>query len=400
MTKTVSRIKLNESNISISYSVNVFLTSIFVLNVVFLPNDTFNLKIITLLFLLLINIPICFNPKTHVDKLIIFFGFFLTSFTIIWSILLTNDLSNISLGYAGYILLLYPIIKTHKINFRKIFLFILNLMAYFTVIMAVLDLLHIVPMETNQLLMWFNTSSNAMIGKGSHLPIYYMIFFKTSPLLFFALLESLYSGKKFRFVVLFISILLSGTRANILILIAVTIIYLCFFHKNTRLRHAFMLLFVCAVIVLLIDGRVLGLIYDMFARKSSSDAVRAGHIQGLLEYWRHNPINFIVGSGFSSQFYSYGVNEMTSSIELSYWNLLRQVGLLFFIPMMNMYLYPVFKLIKFRNQRHLILAYLAYLVISYTNPFLYSSTGLVAVLFMYYTYGRLKLAKNMNIKQI
>jgi len=123
---------------------------------------------------------------------------------------------------------------------------------------------------------------------------------------------------------------------------------------------------------------------DVFARKSTGDETRYGHLVGVIEFWESHPINFIIGSGFTSKFFSYGVNDYVSNIELSYWNLLRQVGIIAFSGMMVMYIYPIKLLLKKKKHKEMVIAYIIYLIIAYTNPFLYSSTGMLITLYMYY----------------
>lgn len=365
--------------------INTTLFYIFLFNVIFIPNDTFGLKIISLAILLTLNIKCIFSPRTNDEKAVFIFGFILTSFTIVWSTFLTKELiANFKAGYPGYILLLYSVIKKYRIDLYKILIEILHLLALFSIGMAFLDISGILDMYDNAILNWFQQSSNAMIGKGAHLPIYYMLFFKTTPLLFVALLHDLSYKKAFYGIISFCALLLSGTRANIFMLFAVVCLYLCFMQKNQVLKLLSFTVVCVSVFLIVCDGRVINFVIDMFQRKSGGDATRAGHLQGILEVWKNNPVSFFIGSGYSAKFYSYGISQCTSNVELSYWNLLRQDGLILFVFTMIMYFYPIFKLIRQRRNYEMILAYVAYLIIAYTNPFLYSSTGLSMVLLMYY----------------
>lgn len=368
---------------TIPKTLNNCLFIVFVVNTVFLPADNFNLKIISLLLLLLFNAPSFFNCKSGDEKVVLIFGFALTTINILWSIVLTGNLQNIRLGYPGYILLLYIIVKKQKINFQKIFIETLKYLAYFIVLMALLDLTHIVDMFSNPILLWFSSGSNAMVGKGSHLPIYYMLFFKTTPLLFIALLHYFKRNEYLNGLVVLCAIILSGTRANIIMLLFLIILFFCFLHSNKQVRYISFGIILIVGLFIVLDGRVIEFFIDMFVRKASSDSTRTGHIEGILEGWKNDSLSFFIGSGFSSEFYSYGTNEFTANIELSYWNLLRQVGLFLFIPTMVMFFYPFIKLYKRKEMWVMLIAYGAYLIIAYTNPFLYSSTGMVLLVYMY-----------------
>ena len=80
--------------------VNVVLVYIFLFNVIFFPNDTFNIKIISLFLLLVLNFwstPL----KNKIDYLVFFFGLIVPTFTIVLSIIITKSfINNIKLYYS------------------------------------------------------------------------------------------------------------------------------------------------------------------------------------------------------------------------------------------------------------------------------------------------------------
>lgn len=395
MTREGVNTKIAYKKLSLSVEmINKVFLCVFLFNVVFIPNDSFHLKIISLLFLLIFNIPTLLHIKSFDEKVVVGLGLVLTSFAILWSIILTGEIiTNIRMGYPGYILLLYPAIKKYSINFKRYLFFILKLLAYVVVVCALLDFTRILDMYSNPLLMWFSESENAMVGKGSELPIYYMIFIKTSPMFFFCLLDCLRRKQYLNSLVITAAIVLSGTRANLLMMVICLGVYFCFLHKSRKVRRFCLCAAVVAAVVLILDGRVVNFVIDMFTRKASSDDVRDGHLKGIFEVWKNSPLKFIIGSGFSTEFYSYGVEKMTANIELSYWNLLRQLGFFPFCFFVAMYLYPLFRLIKKREYTQSF-AYLVYLAIAYTNPFLYSSTGVTVLLYVYLICFQKKQIKN------
>lgn len=367
---------------------------VFLFSVVFFPNDNFNTKIVSLAVLLFLEIPYFFQPLTADEIVTVWAGLIYTSIVIIFSIALTGSIiGNIRAGYPGYILLLYTLIKRYRINFERYFSLILKALVIFTVAVALLDILQIVDMLQNRIAMWFAQSDNAMIGKGEHLPLGIMIFMKTSPMMFFGLFYCMRRKQIISSLLFILAIILSGTRANMLVAIASFVFYMCFLVQNRRLRRTMIAVTVIVGLIVIIDGRAIWFLYDMFQRKASSDSVRTGHLKGILEFWQQNPIAFFTGSGFTSEFYSYGTNTYLSNIELSYWNLLRQVGIFSFLAFVVLLLYPVIRLIRYRCGYHYILAYACYLIIAYTNPFLYSSTGFTVILFMYW-YSLYKVKEN------
>ena len=358
---------------------------VFLFSVVFFPNDTFNTKIVSLGALLLLTIPYFFRPLTADESITVWIGLIYTSIVIIFSIALTGDvMGNIRAGYPGYILMLYPLIKRSGFRFEHWLILLLKVLAVFTIAVAALDVLHIVDLTQNRVIMWFAQSDNAMVGKGAHLPIGIMIFMKTSPMMFLGLFYSLRRKQYISALGFFAALILSGTRANMLVAIASVVFYMCCLEQSRRLRRISLVVAVTVGLIVIWDGRILDFLYDMFQRKAGSDSVRSGHLKGILEFWAQNPVAFFTGSGFISEFYSYGTNTYLSNIELSYWNLLRQVGLVAFLFFIAVLVVPVIGLSKRSAGNHYILAYLCYLVIAYTNPFLYSSTGFTVILFLYW----------------
>ena len=122
----------------------------------------------------------------------------------------------------------------------------------------------------------------------------------------------------------------------------------------------------------------------MFANKASNDSVRNTILNTIFASWAEKPISLFTGAGYTGMIYDLARCEYTYTVELSYWNLLRQIGLIPFLLVMIMYLFPIYYLIKSKANINYVVAYIGYLIIAYTNPLLYTSTGLVVLLFMYY----------------
>ena len=381
---------------SVRRKINVVLLFLFVLNALFVPADPFEVKKLAMFALLVLNCDSFWRMRAKDERWIFLVGTVLTTVTILISILWTgNIVENISLGYVGYILLLYPIIRQYRIDFVKMVIHVLTLMSYFIVIMGLLDLIGFISVYDNPYLMWLADSKNAMVGKGSHLPIGFAIFMKASPMIFLGIAYSFlnpksflapYSFTKLKFVnaaVMCLAMVLSGTRANMFLCLFFAAFCAVYQIKSQVKRNTFIFAMFVLLLFFLGDGALLNSIVDMFIRKASSDAVRNDTLDSILAVWEKNPRSLLLGSGYSATFYNTGRGEYVSSVEISYWNLLRQVGLFLFVAMMAMYLYPAMKMLKEQKNTLIILAYVAYLGVAYTNPLLFSSTGMTLLLFMY-----------------
>lgn len=373
------------------------LIALFVFCAVLFPQDVAHIKILSLGILLMFAVlNILSGKKSGFDIVVIIFGLMITSINIVLSSIITQDiLGSLKIGYPGFVLLIWFIIKKYGMFFKQIFFIALKLICIMIILFAALDIANVLKLTANPIAMWFHNSGNAMIGYGTSITGI-ILFFKTTPLLLLLQNDYFKNRKYVRGFIVCFAMILSGTRANMLTSILLIFVHFIFIEKNKKAKKIFWLVVLLAA--LLTANKVTTLIKNLFEAKSGSDSVRSGHLRGILLYWKQNPISLLFGSGFTSEFFSYGTNSYVSNIELSYWNLCRQVGLIMFIILMAMYIYPIFKLLKYKK-KYLseICAYVGFLVIAYTNPFLYSTTGMMILLFMYYLYGdKLKSRKEIE----
>jgi len=363
--------------------INEILLTLYMLSAAYTPSDTFYVKKISLLLLLVLNFDCFLRIKGKDEKIVFFFGFALTSFNILWSIIVSGAVyQNISVGYPGYILLLYFVIKDYRIDFKRIFLTVVFCMAVFTVIVGLLSVTGIRSVYDSDFVMWFHRSSNAMIGEGGHLVLGFMVFMKTSPMFLLASAYSFKEGKFFEAFIFQVALIFSGTRANIFVSLIFLWLTIIFCTKNMRTKYCVFLLTAAAVVLIWIKLDITSTIQNMFELKAASDSVRSDTLGSIISAWKDDFLAFFIGQGFAGTFYDFGRRVWTFETELSYWNLLRQLGIFLFVPTIGMYLYPIYKLFK-EKEWFYIFAYVGFLVISYTNPFLYSSTGITILLYVY-----------------
>ena len=358
---------------------------LFTFFVVFTPVDVFSMKKVTLLLLLIISIKyIRLLPTDGLHRSVSLLGFWLTAISIIISSIITLDfVGNIVQGYMGLILLLFYLIERKEIDFSRIFENVLILLAIFTVGMAFLDVIGIVPMFSNGLLNWMSENGIAYVGKHSHLPTGYMIFVKTSPLLVI-LLPILYEKRRYITVVLcLLALLISGTRANIIVGMVALVLTIVLKNHKTLFEKLILGVAIVLVAVFLFNGTFIDNIRTMFDIKVGDDAVRTGTLYSILKGFSDDPLSLLIGNGYTSSFYNEGIQSYSTIVELSYWNLLRQVGIFVFLPMIFVYFYPALHMLKHKRTIPIAVSYIGYLLIAYTNPLLYSTTGLLGLLFMF-----------------
>lgn len=372
-------------------SITLLLLYLFIINVVFLPNDTFQLKKVSFVLLILLNIGIFFGTKDKLQTLVFMFATMLPLYIILKSFILTGNLmNNIAGGFTGFMLLLFFIIQKYNFDFEKILMRVLIALALFMVLMALLDFTGMVPTMSNPLLMWFYATENAMVGRGAGHAFGIIYFMKASPLLLICLPYCIKNKKYIWAIIVIVALLISGTRGNVLMGIIVFLACLIYGEKKIGRRLALVALLVIAVYVALFGIGFSDIILDAFTMKSHNDSLRSLSLESIFMNWKRDPISFIIGSGYSSEFFDFGMNQMVSNVELSYWNLLRRVGIFVFFMMMYMFIYPILK--TYKSEPLANIGYIGYLIVAYTNPLLYTSTGITLLLYMFYLLMRKQMA--------
>lgn len=218
---------------------------------------------------------------------------------------------------------------------------------------------------------------------------FYMVFHISSPIIILVL------GQKFSeflqkpsFSLLCLIILygftmfFSGTRANMLATVLVMgLIYLLYCFKKEHqlgkvvfLSTFFSLFTLIIVFVLLTDS------------SSGSSDIKNKHIESTVQLFLENNISMLLfGNGPASVFYTSGFNEYTNRTELSYLDLFRLFGIFGAVPIIFIYIYPLFGLLKKGTYESLsfFISYLAYLFIAGTNPLLIVPQGFIALIIAY-----------------
>lgn len=380
------RKNINEPFMSVERSgkpLCTFLLLVNMLNTVFLPNDTFHLKAASLMVLLAVGVRCWF--VVDCERTILVYSLAVTSMTIVLSILETGDVvGNIRGGYMGLILLLFPVIKYYRIDFEKMLMNILIIMAYFLLAMAALEVTGVMKLEQNPLLIWLTENGNGRFSNyaSSITPI--SLFLKTSPMLCIAMPYCLRKKRYLSFMAVFLAMFFSGTRANQIISILACGASIVLISGQSAKRVVKVLAGVLVAAIVIYESGLVDYFLQYFEAKASNDAVRKGLFDTIVQGWKDDPVSLVMGTGYTSAIFDPIRKQMMPIVEISYWNLLRQIGLVPFIMMMGMYFYPLIRLFAEKRDWDYAFAYAGYLGICYNDPLLYSTTGMTVLLFMYY----------------
>lgn len=371
-------------NIKLNYTVTMLLLIIFIFMCIFFPEDFYGLKKISFILIILLNAKrMIVIPKLYLSGLIIFFGIIFPVFLICIGYFLDNNLLNIvSRTFPFFIINIVFIIHAYNIDFKKILIYLLNMEAIFILAIVISDIVGFINVNDNSTLRNFIYENGiGFIGKSQDYPLYYKIFLKTSPLLVIPLFEHIYNKKIIMSIVIFLALLFTGTRANLLFTLIMLLLYYFIHNKSKANLLSYVSRNIVIILIFLVFIIFIGTFIDIFIIKGlDSDIVRLGHIKGLIELIKDKPLSLFLGTGLGSEFYSYSVG-MTSSIEIPYLDLIRQIGLVGFFIYMIFISYPI---LNRKNNIYKNYAYITYLLIAGTNPLLLNSTAYLMYIYIYY----------------
>lgn len=360
---------------------NWFLIFTFTFFAIFMPQDTFLFKKGFLSIILLLN-SLLFVFNLHIKK------FFLINFhvccflpIVICVAILRNSEVYTSFAMVHFSLmpLLNIAIYKYKINFNYIFMANLIILTLIILSLFVTDYLGFININCFSITSFLHSSGEAMIGKSSNNWSIYIIFFKASPLLIFALAFMLHNNKNTSYLV-FSAMLLTGTRANFF-----AAIILFFWMKFKKLKGYYKISCFIILFILFIYSfsDITNYFTYMFESKQASSVKKTGDIIEILDVFITQPDTIFWGTGFGNEkFYN-----ITSSIsEVSFLDLWRKIGLFNFVLFLSFIFYPIIKIYKNKETRWLAYSFALYFLIAMTNPLLYSSTAYLAYVLVYYHY--------------
>lgn len=105
-------------------------------------------------------------------------------------------------------------------------------------------------------------------------------------------------------------------------------VILCYGLINRKKFFKFLvLIFLFFFIGFLLNIPIIISLLEVFSGKDSGMSIRVGHLRGVLDVLNDNPSYFLFGQGPGSEFYSYGFNTFTETIELSHFDFIRKYGI-------------------------------------------------------------------------
>lgn len=363
-----------------------FILNIFLFFALLTPADVFGIKLIALIILILSNIKVIYNflfkrENFYFLFFLVLFPFFLVLISYVKTLYFVET---IRYFYIFSYLLLIPICDYRKIDYKKSFMNILTVLALVITISAFLDLAKIIPINNNLLLNFLNNNGEAQISVSPYAIFHYVLFLNASPLLIVSFCYFIFKGNYNIAVVHFFALLFSGTRANIYLALFTLAVYL-FFNQKLNVLKPFLLI-ILTILIIKYGNELLFRFRTINWAKTTGDDIRNRTFQSICMVLKENPISIFLGMGARSYYYNYGRLEWVNESELTYLELLRQVGVVGFIPLMIFFIRPLCKLFMKPQFFAVCLGYCLYLVKCMFDPFLFNSTGFILVTLMYWEF--------------
>lgn len=385
MKQSVQNTRRKSGLYSIMRFVNMGLISIMSLFAILTPSGSgtsMNFKVLLLGVIILLNlftiIGYFLNGANLTNTLLFVF------FPLVLLILSSTQVEISKVLASDYVFLymwVLPVLIHYNINFQKFFLFAIKITAALIVISAFLDKFGGVSVYSNPVLTFLDTSGNAQVSISANAIFGYVIFLNASPLILILLVQSLFAKNFLYSVLAVLGLFFSGTRANIYMAIVVTVLFLIFYVKSPVIRLG--LIMIIALVGLRFGPDFMQRVSSINDAKINGDSIRNETVPAIFDSMRQNPISYFVGNGLGSSYYSAARGGVTQGSEWSYFELVRQMGAVG-AGVFALILFRPLQLLKSRETMWLGWSYVGYLVIAVTEPFIFTSTGFLLYLLLYY----------------
>lgn len=260
---------------------------------------------------------------------------------------------------------------------EKTFIRLLVILAHVIIGLFVISL--VVPPTIYSGILIFGRQTNLfLLGGREYAGVFFpTVYYVTAPLLVFSVAYYLERATRqldrttsYLAIVSTVGLFLSGTRNAILMSLLIPAFY---FMLQRRGR----LVLVFALPALLVLGA--GVLESMFDPKDVSNSAKLAYLPDYSAILAE-PKNLLLGQGLGARFFAHGLGEIVSITELSYFEAVRTYGIVIALAFVAYLIYPLVLLARTRDRTcYLTVGYAAYLVQSYSNPYLMSSNGMLVL---------------------
>jgi hypothetical protein len=206
------------------------------------------------------------------------------------------------------------------------------------------------------------------------------IFFVTSPMIIIAIayyFDLAFKSRKFKYYFLLainvFAMFIAGTRNNMLMSILLPFILFIIYSKNKKLVS--LMVFLTLIVGAIYFTDVLG---DLLSSEEESNKTKLSLLEDYKEVFS-DPKVLLFGEGLGAYRYWDSIGRFYFTSELTYFEIFRYFGIFFGLVVIYFMFYPVlyyYNRNKFK-EKHIIISYFLYLIMSFTNPLFFSSLGML-----------------------
>ena len=141
------------------------------------------------------------------------------------------------------------------------------------------------------------------------------------------------------------------------------------------------------------------IIISMISIDDISNYIKLQHYRDIIKLLSQTKI-LLFGQGLGTKFFSEARQREVKTIELTYLDILRKFGFIIGLAYIIMLLIPIKKLFnkKYSYDHYLYIGYIGYLIMSFSNPFIFSSSGMLVLSIILYTIIENPLFKKNRLK--
>ena len=238
-----------------------------------------------------------------------------------------------------------------------------------------------------------NTSKNFMMAYNRNFLGFTIngLYFKTGSLIIFAFIYNLYQYKGplklFYSIILFLSLMVAGSRTPMLVQTMILLVYL--YDRNVIGK------FMTRVSALVMFGGLVMVTYLLATQENEeSNEVKYENYDSYIDDMSEKG-HLLWGAGVGSEFYAKGRGFKLSFSELSYLDIVRMYGIPVGLYMIFLFFAPCFWLWKYYRSsiflKRYSFGYVLFLVLSGTNPLLLGSIGLTALAMFMVIVNKMKI---------
>ena len=243
-------------------------------------------------------------------------------------------------GFILYFLLLPVLIKS---DIKAVVLFFERMSFYAAIIVILVFIgLYLFP-ELSQAFNKFGIKYGlGYLGLKADLNNIPNVYFRWTAWLVLGFAIALYSGHRFKSLIIFSASILSLSTAVIAVTFFIYFLYLKSLGKVFSYRSIGVILI--ALVAIYFYPLLFESLLSKFSTESFSTSVKVGHIVSAVKEWLSSASSFLFGSGVGMEFFTIGTYSKTVAIEPSYANLLRQFGIIGAFVFLLYILYTLFSI--------------------------------------------------------